>query len=341
VADLVESLRRTLLSTLAPLLRGARRVALLDFPEYHNAGDSAIWAGALRCLRELGLGRPVYVCDRNCYDRDALRHCLGDGIILLSGGGNFGDLWLAHQEFRERVVGDFPGTPIVQLPQTIHFESPARLERARAVLDAHPRLTLLVRDRRSLETARRVFRAPAVLCPDLAFGLGRLPRPVPPDRPVVWLSRLDREKAPGTVPASPEVRPVDWSKTPTAITVVNHFLSRRLRAAPRRHAALLGLYRSSCRRAARSRVARASALLSRGRVVVTDRLHGHILCLLLGIPHFLADNSYGKVRASHETWTAEADSVVWCAGEAEALDRALRAAAGASPAQAGGASPGR
>jgi pyruvyl transferase EpsO len=60
-------------------------------------------------------------------------------------------------------------------------------------------------------------------------------------------------------------------------------------------------------------------LLSRGRVVITDRLHAHVLCLLLGIPHVLLDNSYGKVRRVHETWTAGASGVRWAASPPEAI----------------------
>lgn len=39
-------------------------------------------------------------------------------------------------------------------------------------------------------------------------------------------------------------------------------------------------------------------MLSRGRVVVTDRLHGAILAAQMGIPTVALDSSYGKVHAS-------------------------------------------
>ena len=40
-----------------------------------------------------------------------------------------------------------------------------------------------------------------------------------------------------------------------------------------------------------------------GRVVVTDRLHGHILSTLLDIPHVLLDNADNKLSSYHNTWT--------------------------------------
>ena len=38
-------------------------------------------------------------------------------------------------------------------------------------------------------------------------------------------------------------------------------------------------------------------------MVITERLHGHILCLLGGIPNVLIDNSYGKNAAFYSAWT--------------------------------------
>lgn len=43
-------------------------------------------------------------------------------------------------------------------------------------------------------------------------------------------------------------------------------------------------------------------LLSSARVIVTDRLHGGIVSSLLGIPHVMLDNSYGKVHGFYRTW---------------------------------------
>lgn len=55
---------------------------------------------------------------------------------------------------------------------------------------------------------------------------------------------------------------------------------------------------------AMERVRAGCALLAHGRVVVTDRLHAHILSLLMGIPNVLLDNSYGKVRRFYDEWTS-------------------------------------
>src|SRR5262249_47886968 len=91
--------------------------------------------------------------------------------------------------------------------------------------------------------------------------------------------------------------------------------------------ALLGTYDPL----AEERLARGCGILSGGRVVVTDRLHGHVLCLVLGVPHVLLDNSYGKVRGFYETWTAGCPLPRWAAPPAGALDQARALAATAGP----------
>jgi pyruvyl transferase EpsO len=72
--------------------------------------------------------------------------------------------------------------------------------------------------------------------------------------------------------------------------------------------------------AAGARVARGCRLLSSGRVVITDRLHAHLLCLLLGIPHGVLDNTYGKLARFLDTWTGEAALVRRFASPDEAHD---------------------
>jgi pyruvyl transferase EpsO len=43
--------------------------------------------------------------------------------------------------------------------------------------------------------------------------------------------------------------------------------------------------------------------LSQSRLVINNRLHWHLLCLLLGIPNILLPNSYYKNEAFYKAWT--------------------------------------
>lgn len=300
-AALLGSLRATLLGTLAPLVAGASRTALIDFPAHSNVGDSAIWLGALTALRALGAPAPAYTCDAATYDRAALARALGDGTILFTGGGSFGDLWERHLLLRERVVADFPRHRIVQLPESVHFARPESLARARATFDAHERVTILVRDRASLEFVRREFRTPVQLAPDLALALGALVPPVAPTRDLLWLKRSDKEDG---FPSHHPVDAVDWIAEPRTSLIA---WTDRLREGAERRRWLRPVARRLLPLAypalARQRLTRGLALLAQARVLVTDRLHGHILASQLGLPHVVLDNSYGKLHHFVAAWT--------------------------------------
>ena len=327
-----QQLGARLRETLDAEIPAGARVALLDYPNHENVGDSAIWLGEMTYLAERG-ARVVYHCDLRSYDR---RHLPDVDVVLLHGGGNLGDVWLPHQRFREQVLDDFRDRPVLQLPQTIHFGDPANLEQTKRAFARHPRFTLMVRDARSLAFAHEQFDCSVVLCPDSAFALGALVRPAAAQVPILWLGRTDHEA--GAHAAEPrdagaDVRRADWIGRANAGP-----LDLLARAGGELAAGLIGRLSSPPARAsqllwadwgwlARRRVASGSALLSRGSVVVTDRLHAHIICLLLGLPHVALDNSYGKLSSFTSTWETLGADARWAESASDALALARELAA--------------
>ena len=327
-SDLPSALRRAVDDVLRPLVSSSTRIALLDFPSHTNVGDSAIWLGQLASLARVGAPAPCYTCDARTYDRRALAQRIGDGTILLSGGGNLGDLWETHQLFRERVIAHFPANPIVQLPQSIRFQSRETLARARAVLGRHSRFTLLVRDTESLSVARRELGTTSVLAPDMAFGLEPLTRVAPAAHEIVWLKRGDQEDRwaaddPTLRDAAPRL---DWvGETRTPLIRLHDALSRFAARRPAAQGALQPLLSSAYPRLARARLDRGLRLLGSARVVVTDRLHGHILALLLGVPHVVLPDRNRKLRSFIDAWTSSSPLLRWADSprEVAALAREL------------------
>jgi len=164
---------------------------------------------------------------------------------------------------------------------------------------------------------------PSVLCPDVAFALGPLARPARPEVPVVFLSRDDKEGGSqgGARPYGPPR--VDWVDEPDAPLV--HRVAERWRRAGGTIPA--ALRRRLFRARAELRMRHGARMLSRGHVVVTNRLHGMILSMLMGIPHFVCDTRQGKISAFHGTWLAESMPGVMCDSEGDALRRAADLAA--------------
>ncbi len=271
------------------------RYALIDFPDHANVGDSAIWLGEMRMLRTVTGRDPDYVATWDGFDPDAFRAASPAGVLFLHGGGNLGDIWPHHQRFRERVLRDVRDRSIVQLPQSIHFRAPDGVAAFAEVVAAHPDFHLYVRDRPSLTIAQVHWRCPTDLAPDSAFALGPQSR-MEADCDVLMLMRTDDERVthdPATVGDCDDRVVVDW---------LDDGVLPLARA---------GETRSDHYRAmAIARVERGLATLSRGRRIVTDRLHAHILAILLDIPHVALDNEYGKLSAYIDAWTAEAPQLM-------------------------------
>ena len=284
---------------------GEAPFALVDFPDHPNVGDSAIWLGTTMYFRHRrGLG-PRYVASGEAFSEAALRRSLPGGPIFIHGGGNFGDLWPRHQEFREHLLERFRDREIVQLPQSIHFDDPARIARTARVVARHGNFKLFVRDRPSYDFAAAHFDCETSLCPDMALFLGPLAR-ASPEVDVLHLRRTDKERALGqaTPGSGYTFRVADWLGE-SSISLEAAKLLRVLRELAGGRRDRLALRSARYDTAAGARVRRGCGLLSSGRVVVTDRLHAHILCLLLGIPHAVLDNSYGKLARFLDAWTGD------------------------------------
>jgi exopolysaccharide biosynthesis predicted pyruvyltransferase EpsI len=314
----VADLRAALHAELARFIPRGSHVALLDFPAYQNVGDSAIWLGTVAVLQALDC-RIGYVCDQGSYSREALEARLPPGApVLLQGGGNFGDLWPPHQRFRELVIGELADRPIIQLPVSIDFREPGSVERSRGVLNRHERLTLLVRDRKSLAYAEAHFDARSLLCPDAALALTP-PRRGRAETDVVVLERSDKEQL-RPLPTVPGARVLDWSSGPGE-PGYSWWWEQKVRVA--RRVGTRRLFDSL----ARQRVEFGYSLVASGRVLLTDRLHGHILALLMETPHVVVETGYGKIRDFHESFSGGIPGAVLCdPADAEHAVRELLAA---------------
>jgi pyruvyl transferase EpsO len=303
-------------------------LAILDFPDIRNCGDSAIWLGEMAYLESKYGKRPAYVSRIDDFSPEELEQTMPTGPIFIHGGGNFGDIWEAHQDFRERVLERFPDRPVIQFPQSIHYKSDARLEQSARAIARHKHFVLLVRDEESRQFAMKHFDCEVRLCPDMAFSIGAT-EPAPSEFPVLAMLRSDLEKVgESDLSGHPDIPKEDW----TTESVQSVRVSKALGAAT----AWLALKPAEMRlrkldAAAHNRFRRGIRQISRGRAIVTDRLHVHICSLLLGRPHAVLDNNYGKIRRfmaafsggtdlSYQATSLE-DGIAWARHQAGAAER--------------------
>ena len=308
--SLVERLQKEIKKNLDDLVDGNEKFALLDFPNHDNVGDAAIYVGELCYFRARGL-KPSFVSDVYSHDDEKLTNAVGDGCIFMHGGGNFGDLWDWFHSFREKILERYRGRPIVQLPQTIYFRSQEGIDRTARLIERHGNYTLLVRDQRSLEFAQRWFACESRLCPDMAFSIGTVTPPKPSTG--LFLNLRDDQEVSGprdlsALQSRTDVRQSDWppesadfQRATKYRAIVKAIFSGNLGG--RAHMTELAY-----RERAEQRFWRGINLLGSGRQVITDRMHGHIMCRLADIDHCVLDNSYGKTSGLINSWrTCDSD----------------------------------
>ena len=325
-------LQVTLQKAVSPL-SGLSSCALLNYPDYPNIGDHLIWAGTVMLLKTV-MGVDIrYVASIQEFSEQQLHQKANKLPILLQGGGNFGDLWPHHQKFRERIVQTYPDRPIFVLPQSIYFQSSDKLQHAAQIFNAHPNLTLFVRDRRSYDIAQQAFhQCQVILSPDMAFQLTQLRQFPVSTVPMgtLYHCRQDDESNGAFTPDQlnlPSLSVHDWISYERnwqmqlteyrlkrwAINAYREVWQRRL-GHPQEWKSLQlwarhytpdfsDLDRPDLHRQSWSFIHSGIYQLRQYAQVITNRLHGHILCTLLDIPHLFLPNSYYKNQAYYQAWT--------------------------------------
>lgn len=188
-----------------------KNFAVLDFPNHWNLGDAFIYYGQTNIWMIYGQipMRPPYPhlslkeiyqvrisFFGNVTNPTLLQNVLNieGGTIFLHGGGNFGDLYPAADNYRWKVLRTFKKLEIVMMPQSIHYTDEKRVYFSRAHYNSHPQLTMMLRDYDSFEFARANFKkGNPIYVPDSAFMIGPLLPNVEPVVDVLFLLRRDKE----------------------------------------------------------------------------------------------------------------------------------------------------
>lgn len=313
IQDKIDFLRNRLLNKLLPLIDND--YVLWDVPYYNNIGDVLIWEGERSFLKE---------SKHQCLDFASAGTCRfpklsPDAVILLGGGGNFGDLWRWFQEFRLEVIRRYPENRIIIFPQSVYYDDVGVMQSDAELMSCHQKLIICAREQQSYGLLKANFRNEIIFVPDMAFcipledlrrwaikGHGR----------VLYLKRMDKELAEDWVfPAGAEVR--DWpsmEKKPLPLFFLEKGLGLK-RHLEKYKLNFLSVWLTGWIDWYADRVVRPHLVkmgvkfLSGYKYVYTTRLHVMILSVLLGKECEFLDNSYGKNSAFYDTWLKDLPGV--------------------------------
>jgi pyruvyl transferase EpsO len=284
---------------------------LLDLPYHTNIGDVLIWEGEVQFLRQIANHRLLYYGNALTWRYKKIPH---DTIVLLHGGGNFGDVWPETHSFKEKIIAAYPDNRIIIFPQTAWYNDKYHLIHDVEAFSRHKNLTLCARDKNSYDLLKKYFTANTVLLvPDMAFCIK--PEELQKycllqTKKTLLLKRSDQELDSSIdyrrcIPDS-DVDIADWptlEKPVSSAVMLGHLLGLTQRC--KLFTGLANIYASNMFR--QDMVKRGVQFVSQYEQVYTTRLHVAILCCLLGKPFHLFDNNYGKNSRFFDTWLMDLD----------------------------------
>lgn len=298
-----------------------RDYVLFGLPYYLNIGDILIWEGERQYFN-----RFRHKCINEGYHYRDYWRIKGNTLIVLQGGGNFGDLWRFIQEERLSIVQRYMNNPIIISPVTCWYENTVLLRQDAEIFSKHPNLTICARDALSFALLKKHFNKNQILLvPDMAFCIDRagIERYVHNERKeTLFLKRTDKElglnsplipkevldKADVHDWPSMERDPLCWIRYRRLHDYgkkVEHY--KGLRAISRVILKSSDWYfHERCRK---HLIQEGASFLSQYCNIYTTRLHVGILSILLDKSVTFIDNSYGKNLSFFETWLNDTDGV--------------------------------
>ena len=311
--ELILNLRQRIKLELDPLITSD--YLLLDLPYHKNIGDILIWQGELNYLKS----KP-YRC-LGCSNKDTFQFpdLPPDVIILLHGGGNFGDLYRSCQEFRRKIVSQYKKNKIVMFPQSVYYQEANLIFEDSNILKDHTNLYLCARDYPSYKFMCKHFCSNHVLLvPDMAFFLdlkisegSRFGA----KHKSLCFKRIDKESVAAATNDQHYDHVGDWPTfEKTYIRVVTLYIALALyRRLPRwvfgknimaNMIDVFGTYFVKD-----FLVKLGIDFITPYSEITVDRLHGLILSFLMGKRIRYRDNSTGKLSAFVSTWLSDAKEI--------------------------------
>ncbi|KAL6887167.1 hypothetical protein HDV57DRAFT_488199 [Trichoderma longibrachiatum] len=339
--DIVNDLQQKLIQAYSKSLKGVRYANIWGYLETENKGDAAIWSAQQILMSMLGI-EMMEACrfmDRDC-DIKRFRQVLEDhrpnSAIIMAGGGNFNDYYWEDQPSRMKMIESFTNVSIRAFPQSVYMTNPERIKATEEAFGKHKDLQLAARDKPSYDWLDKTFGnkegIDSHLVPDIAFMWGnrsdfRVNGKKTHD--ILILARKDMEISDGDSSSidfgegeldlgegigKVTYQKVDWKFTQTPDIDPPKASGDEAKGSP------AGPKRENGKnQRAWAKAIAGFELLGSARFVITDRLHGHILSTLIGVPHVLMDSKLGKNLNFHNTWTRDCE----CTRIAFSIEQAL------------------
>ncbi len=278
-----------------------KHIYVLGIENSGNVGDALINAVTLRFInKSIPTSKVLEVDKYGIFNHKAnLSSVINNSdLIVLPGGGNMGDVYPEMESSRQSVITAWPNNIIVSFPQTIDFHHSNTLAHACEVYGSHNKLTVLSREIGSYEFAKKHFKCDNILCPDIVLSLDKT-RSYNKQDVVQFCLRDDAEQAISTADIMCMQNAIN--ETGFTFNMTDTHILENITSGNRDIVIENVLER-----------------IGSSRLVITDRLHGMIICAITGTPCVVLSNNNHKVKGTYD-WISYLPYIKY----AETIDEAI------------------
>ena len=278
-------------------------IFLLGTPTHCNIGDAAIAQAENDFINSINYHAiEITANEWNKYKR-IIKKKIGDGTILLHGGGNFGNLWPSEELIRKNIIESFPNNSFVLMPQTFFVTSSFTEESLKEMQNTYndPKFSLFVREKFSLEKIKSIFpRASSLLVPDIVLFEKNSPDynilDVKKTTDVLLILRNDKEGL------------LDYDDYKMLERI---FKEERISF---KKSDMLYELPTIGREDRKKVIINKLKEFASSKVVVTDRLHGMIFAFLANVPCIVLQNNNYKIKGVYD-WLKNSNGVFLADGQ--------------------------
>lgn len=266
-----------------------KKIIYLLTPNHGNMGDQAIAYATEKYLEENFKEYDILEFHKDeiyKYVETIKRILNEDDLIVLHGGGNLGNLYMAEEEARRFVIEKFPENKIISMTQTISFTKDSNgqkeLNRTKQIYNNHKDLTIIARENLSFKIMKEeLINCKIINNPDIVFYLSdTFSDDITNRKTIMTCLRSDKESILGNQKQFfLDKLKTKYNNVFEYDTVINKHLDKSSRDKE-----LEDMFDK----------------FANSKVVITDRLHGMVFCVITKTPCIVTKSLDHKVIGTYE-----------------------------------------
>lgn len=259
---------------------------------YQNLGDLAITFSQIRLLKEEFPDAnivPVPSVETYSAVKTIRRYIRKNDLITILGGGNMDDTYISLENARLYIIRSFKHNRIISFPQTYAFSNTKKGRRrektSQKVYERNRNLTIFVREQLSFEKIKSALPGTDIrYCPDTVLSLKLPIKSAIRDKVLICL-RKDAERR-----------------------TRSDFSDKLIGEAEKHYQRIIArdtvdISLAECQMDTYERTLNEFwSMIQECQVVITDRLHCMIFCIINRTPCIVLDNSNHKISAIYDAW---------------------------------------